>query len=205
MASTINVPPDGSHVEHRQIIQIAQQAKEDIDAILVNLTTAQGQVQIPINTWCTATGSPLPVFSTDPGLSLVDSEAFGLRINDDDTEVFCTSVVMPQDLDDTADIVFHAMGFRVGSSDVTTTLTMGAFFQTVGAAHTADTDAATATGVFGAATTVVSEVTCTILAADVPPAPCVLTLTMTPDANLDADDLVILGTWIEYTKKVLTA
>jgi hypothetical protein len=212
MASSIVVPDSGEFVTHEDMREIARVASSEItalqvtsDAQAVSSLTTQGFLAIPITSWCKETGTPLTVFSTDPGFSLVDSEAFGIRINDDDTEVFVTSVVMPPDMDDTADVVFHAMGFRVGSSDVTTTLTMGAFFQTVGAAHTADSDAATATSAFAAATTVVSEVTCTILAADVPPAPAVLTLTMVPDANLDADDLVIIGTWIEYTKKLLTS
>ncbi len=212
MASTIVVPLYGEVVTDEDSRAIAAAASADITALqvtsaaqAVSSVSTQGFIPIPLNSWCTDTGTPLGVFGANPGFSLVDSEAFGIRINDDDTEVFVTSVVMPPDLDDAADVVFHVMGFRVGSSDVTTVLTMGAFFQTVGAAHTADSDAATATGAFAAATTVVSELTCAIAATDVPPAPAVLTLTMIPDAALDADDLVIIGTWLEYTKKLLTS
>jgi hypothetical protein len=49
------------------------------------------------------------------------------------------------------------------------------------------------------------EKTLTIAAADVPAAPCVLTLVMHPtDGQLGTDDFVMLHPWLEVTRKCLT-
>lgn len=183
-------------------------AEVDIDALEADALTAQAQISIPITSWRVSTGAAIPAFSDGvaDGFALVDSEALGLRINDDSTTIFTTSVAMPQDLDDTADVVVHLLGFRVGAADTNACVTIGAFFQTVGAAHTADTNCGGDSSTFGAATTVVSEETLTIAAADVPAAPCNLTLTMVvKNTTLADDDLVIVSTWLEYTRKLLTA
>jgi hypothetical protein len=185
-------------------------AQADIDELQADALTAQAFIPIPITSWTEVTGAPVAVFAdgTVNGLSLVDSEALGYRFNPvgQDTSELVTSVPLPPDLDDAADIVLHVLCFRIGASDVTTVLAGKAFFQTVGAAHTADSDAITIdSAAIDAATTVVEEVTLTIDAADVPAAPANLTLTLAPSAALDADDLVICGTWIEYTRALLTA
>jgi hypothetical protein len=184
-------------------------AQTDIDALQADALTAQAFIPIPIFTWLDG-GAPMAAFvdGSVNGTQLTDSEAAGFRFNPvgQDTSVLSTSVPLPADLDDAADIVLHVMCFRVGSSDTTTVLAGNAFFQTVGAAHTADADAITVdSAAIDAATTVVEEVTLTIAAADVPAAPCTLTLTLAPSAALDADDLVIVGTWLEYTRALLTA
>src|SRR5690606_3820156 len=109
------------------------------------------------------------------------------------------------DLDDSADVIVHILGYRVGAADTTAALTVGAFFRTVGAAFSADSTAGGNMTAFEAATTVVSEETLTILAADVPASPSSLLLTLVPTAALDADDLVVLEVWIEYTRKLLAS
>jgi hypothetical protein len=183
-------------------------AEVAIDALEANAVTAQAQVQIPITSWRLATGAAIPAFSNGvaDGFELTDSEALGLRINDDSTTSFATSVAMPQDLDDAAAVVVHLLGFRVGAADTSACVTIGAFFQTVAAAHTADTNCGGDSTTFAAATTVVSEKIVTLALADVPAAPCNLTLTMVvKNTTLADDDLVILSTWLEYTRKVLAA
>ena len=110
----------------------------------------------------------------------------------------------PNDLDDSADVIFHCLGFKIGSAD-TPALTIGAFFQVVDSAHTADADAGGDTTTFAGATTIVTEETLTIDSGDVPAAPSSLTLTMVANADLDGDDLVIIRTWLEYTRKALTS
>ena len=184
-------------------------AQADIDALQADALTAQAQISIPIASWRASTGAAVAAFADGSvdGFELTDSEALGVRWNPaGGTRItLVTSVAMPQDLDDAAAVVFHALAFRVGSADTTTVLTLGAFFQTVGAAHTADADCGGNTGALDAATTVVGEYTRTLAAGDVPAAPCNLTLTLAPSAALDADDCILLATWLEYTRKLLTA
>jgi hypothetical protein len=191
------------------------QAQIDIDAVEARLDdletdalSVQHMIPIPLSSWRVASdGSAIPGFTdtTTDGYSLVNSEALGIRINDDTLAAWATSVVLPPDLDDAEDITFHVLGFRVGAADTTVVMTVGAFFQTVGAAHNASSDAGGNTTAFDAATNVVSEETLTILAAAVPAAPAVMTLTMVPSVALDDDDLVVLGTWIECTRKLRTS
>jgi len=179
-------------------------AEADIDDLQTDC--ARGELYIPI-TSCTNAGAPLVAFSdgTTDGLELVDSEVVGYRWNPSGSGVLAVTVPLPQDLDDAEDVVVHLAGFRIGAADTTTVLAVGAFFHTMGAAHTADANCGGNTTAWDAATTVMAEKTVTIAAADVPAAPCLLTLTIEPSAALDADDFVLSGLWLEYTRKLLTA
>ncbi len=150
-----------------------------------------------------ANGGPIIAFGdgTADGFQLTDSEALSLRINDDSTTAFAVTVPLI-DHDDTQDLVLHVTGFRVGAADVAdVALTVGAFFHTIGAAHTADANAGGETTSFIAATTIVSEETLTLAAADIPAGPCTLTLTFVVTSELDADDLCLLGMWLTGAKK----
>jgi hypothetical protein len=150
-----------------------------------------------------ANGGPIIAFGdgTADGFQLTDSEALSLRINDDSTTAFACTIPLV-DHDDSQDLVLHVTGFRVGSADVAdVALTVGAFFHTIGAAHTADANAGGETTAFTAATTIVSEETLTIAAADIPAGPCTLTLTFVVTSELDADDLCLLGMWLTGAKK----
>lgn len=166
-------------------------------------STAAGMIPVPLGALRLSTGAAVAAFSDGvaDGFQLTDSEALSLRINNASTTTFAITVPMPSDLDDAQDISVHFLGFRVGSADTTAAITVGAFFHTVGAADSADADAGGASSAFAAATTIVSESTLTIDAADVPAAPCDLTLTFTVTAALDADDLCITSAWIEYQAK----
>jgi hypothetical protein len=182
-------------------------AEADIDDLQTDC--ARGELYIPI-TACTNAGAPLVEFSdgeTD-GLELVDSEMVAFRWNPGGTveqrAVLAVTVPLPQDLDAAADVVVHLAGARIGAADTTTVLAVGAFFQTMGAAYTAAANCGGNTTAWDAATTVMAEKTVTIAAADVPAAPCLLTLTIEPSAALDADDFVLCGLWLEYTR-ALTA
>lgn len=169
-------------------------------------TAAASSLLIPIpltELRLAANGGPIIAFGdgTADGFQLTDSEALSLRINDDSTTAFACTIPLV-DHDDTQDLVLHVTGFRVGSADtVDVALTVGAFFHTIGAAHTADANAGGETTSFVAATTIVSEETLTIAAADVPAGPCTLTLTLQVTSELDADDLCLLGMWLTGAKK----
>lgn len=166
-------------------------------------TSLQGVIAIPVSDVRLATGAVLPAFSDDSadGLALVNSEAFGIRFNNGVFDDMATSVALPDDVDSTMDMTLHVLGFRIGGADPTAVLTFEAFFQEVGSAHTADSDAGGDTTPFDGATTIVTVETLTLAAADIPDSPSGLTLTIVAEAALDADDLVVVGMWLEYTRK----
>jgi hypothetical protein len=142
-------------------------------------------------------------------IAFVDGSVDGIVVNEGvmhrwnvaSTNARWATFMLPPDLDDARDIVVHALCSREGSADTTAALTVGAFFQTVAAAYTADADAGGASSAVSAATTVVQEVTRTIAAADVPAGPCVLNLSLVPTAALDADDLNLHALWVTFTRK----
>ncbi len=159
--------------------------------------------EIPLGALRLSTGAAIPAFSNGvaDGFQLTDSEALGLRINDDSTTTFTWSGIL-YGHDDAQDLVLHLVGFRVGTVDMATALiTVGAFFQGLGDADSADADAGGASSAFGAATTILSEATRTLAAADVPAGPCNVTLTFTVGAGMTTDDLVILGMYLTGARK----
>ena len=147
-----------------------------------------------------STGAAIPAFAAGSadGFELTNSEALGLRINDDSTTIFTTTVTLVDN--DGGDLVLHLQGFRVGAADPTATITVGAFFHVAGEAHTADANAGGSSTAFDGATTIITEETLTIAAADVPAGPCTLTITLVASAALDDDALVLLGLWLEGAK-----
>lgn len=179
-----------------------------------NARTNQAILPIQLASFTDADGDPLAKFSagtsTVPGFTLANSKAFGIRWNDSATpDEILTSVVMPQDLDDTADVVLHVMASKTGATvGDAVTFTCTAFFQIVGALHDADANCGgVSSAMTGNATAKTSqEVTLTIAAADVPAAPCVLTLTIQPtDGTLGTDDVIVSGVWLEYKSKIMTS
>lgn len=128
------------------------------------------------------------------------AEGFGWRFNPASTAAIVLNHPIPPDLDPAEDVVVHVSGYRVGSSDTTAAVTVGAFFRVAGAAFNADSTAGGATTAFDGATTVVTDETVTLAAANVEAGPGDLLLTLAPTAALDADDLVITAVYATYTK-----
>lgn len=187
--------------------QLAEDVSAAVDALEVDALSAQKMVHVPLgNFFVYSTGAAIIPFN-DGVADGIDptAESIGYKFNVASTAKIAASVPLPNDLDDAAAVVVHVLGFRVGASDVTAALTVGAFFRVPGAAFSADADAGGDTDAFAAATTVVSEVTRSIAAGDVPAAPASLLLTLVPTAALDADDLVVTEVWLEYTGKLLTS
>lgn len=201
----------GPHVAGQIVIAAAEAsqldtAQADIDDLQADVSA--GEILIPLNAFrLLATGAALGQFSAgvSDGLEVADSEALCYRWNDDSTAAIVTQVSLPSDLDGAADVVVHLMGARVGSADATAAIDVGAFFLVPGAAHTADSDAGGDSSAFDGATTVLTEETRTIAAADVPDGPAVLTLTLVPTAALDDDDLRLFGVRITFGKTIASA
>lgn len=182
-------------------------AQGDIDDLQADALTAQYVIPVPLGNFrIYASGEALVPFvaDTDDGIDPT-AESIGYRFNDDSTAKIAASVILPNDLDDAAAVVVHVLGYRVGATDATAALTVGAFFRVAGAAFNADADAGGDTTAFDGATTVVTEETLSIAAGDVPPSPSSLLLTLVPSAALDDDDLVVLEVWLEVTRKLLTS
>jgi len=204
----------GPHIAGQIVIAASEAsqldtAQTEIQAIEDHLLTAQYHIPTaPVSGWA-ADGGPMVAWvdGSVNGLELTGSELQGYRFGPvgEDTSVISTTVALPADLDTAEDLVVHLMGARVGAADTTMVLAVGAFFQTAAAAYDADADAGGNTAAIAEATTLMTEKTVTIAAADVPATPCLLTLTIAPDAALDADDYVLGAVWLEGTRKLLTS
>ena len=192
----------------------ADDVDEALDELYQHTKSVQKQVNIPLTSALdVATGALLAVFaggaSTTPGTQLTDSKSAAVRWNNDAAPgAIAVNVAMPQDLDDTADVVFHALVSKTGATlGDATSLTVGAFEHTVGALHDADVDfgGATSAVVGNAAAKTVTEVTLTLALANVNPTPSSLCLTIKPTAGLlGTDDFILHSAWLEYKGKLLT-
>jgi hypothetical protein len=186
-----------------------------LQEVYQHIKSAQAQVSIPIaSALLTATGAPLAAFadgaSATPGLEFSNSKVPSVRWNNHATPgAIGVTVPMPQDLDDTAAVVFHALVSKSGATvGDATKLTVAAYEVAVDALHDADTNFGGDTGaVTGNATAkTVIELTLTLAASDIGPAPTALALTIKPkDGTLGTDDFFLHAAWLEYTRKVLTA
>ena len=165
---------------------------------------ARGFLPIPLSAFVlAANGAPTVVYA-DGTDGTAYTEGLHYRFNDGTTAAIGTTVPLPQDLDATEDVEIHFLASRVGSENVDTVLTVSAFFQTVGAAYNADAECGGNTEALAADTTVVQELSVAIDAANVPAAPCALSFSVVPDAELANDDLLIHACWLEYTKALTT-
>jgi hypothetical protein len=207
-ASNIAISDAGSFTASTDVESALAEIYQDIKSI-------QKQVNIPLTSSIdVATGALLAVFangaSTTPGTQLTDSKTACVRWNNDAAPgAIAVTVPMPQDLDDTALVTFHALVSKTGATvGDATKLTVGAFEQTAGALHDADTDfGGDTSAVVGNATAkTVTEVTLTLAAADVHATPSAMTFTIKPKAGtLGTDDLCLHAAWLEYKGKALTS
>jgi len=181
--------------------------------VYTDLLSAQAIINLPLGGFTEADGTVLADFAdatgTTPGWNAGD-ESFGIRWNNHaNPDPISTSVVIPPDLDATADVVLHVLAAKVGATvgDAVTWL-VEAFNNADAAVYDADADfGGTSSAMTGDATTkTCQEETLTLAAADVAASPCVMTLTIQPtDGTLGTDDVIILGAWLEYTRKLRTS
>ncbi|MCK5601379.1 hypothetical protein KAR91_05915 [Candidatus Pacearchaeota archaeon] len=178
-----------------------------------NIQTAQAIINLPLGGFTEQDGTVLADFadgdSTTPGVNAGD-ESFGIRWNNHaNPDPISTSVPIPPDLDASADVVLHVLAAKVGATvgDAVTWL-VEAFNNADAALYDADADfGGTSSAMTGDATSkTCQEETLTLASANVAGSPCVLALTIQPtDGTLDTDDVIILGAWLEYTRKTLTS
>lgn len=183
--------------------------------IYQHIATAQAIINLPLGSWTEGDGTALAIFADGdtetPGYKTGD-EGFGIRWNNKGTlGPITTSVPIPPDLDDSADVIVHFLAAKTGETDNagnTPTWLVLAYNAVADALWDADDDfGGTSSAMLPAATArTLQEETLTLAAANIAAAPCVMTLIIQPtDGTLDTDDLVLVGIWLEYTRKILTA
>lgn len=177
-----------------------------VAALLASAESATARAYVPLNAFrLSADGAAIPAWGdgTAFGFSIVNSEIMGLRWNPSQATSIAATVPLPADLDGTADVTLAFTGFRIGASDTAMVLAVGAFMVAAGEAHNADADAGGNSTAFDGATNVLTTETLALAAANVPEPPALLTLTIAPSAALDADDFVLTGVELVYTRKLL--
>jgi len=205
-AATVSIADAGTFTDETTVEAGTQE-------IYQHIASAQAFLNLPLGGWTEQDGTVLADFSngdsTTPGWNAGD-ESFGIRWNNHaNPDPITTSVPIPPDLDASADVVLHILAAKVGATvgDAVTWL-VEAFNNADTALYDADTDfGGTSSAMTGdAATKTCQEETLTLASANVAGSPCVLTLTVQPtDGKLGTDDVIILGVWLEYTRKILTA
>jgi len=205
-AATIDIADAGSLITGTTVEAALQELAQHIQS-------AQAFLNLPLGAWTEQDGTALADFadgaSTTPGWSAGD-EGFGIRWNNHaNPDPISTSVPIPPDLDASADVIVHIMAAKIGATvgDAVVWL-IEAFNNADGALYDADADfggeSSAMTG--DAATKTCQEETLTLAAADVAASPCVLALTLQPKGGtLGTDDVILLGVWLEYTRKTLTS
>lgn len=173
-------------------------------------SAAMKSIEVPIYPSILAAGTPMAAFAdnaaSQPGITLNDSEAMGIRWNNAATQVAVwTRFMMPRDIDTskTAKLVLHAAKSGATLADATT-FTITAFNNATGALHDADADYGGATSAMtgDSAAKTVQEVTLTLAAADLGVAGDHVSLSFKPtNATLGTDDVTLYSIELQYTRK----
>lgn len=204
-ASAVSVADAGGFTAQTEVEAALQE-------IYQHLKSAKGTINIPMPV-ITDAGVALAAFadgaSTTPGFC-VTAKGLGIRWNNHATPgAVGTKVIIPPDMDVTANAVLHILAAKVGANvGDATKFTVIAYNNVKAAAYDADSDFGGDTSAMtGDATTKhVQEVTLALALANLAAYPAALELTIKPkDGTLGTDDVILLAAWIEYKKKLLTA
>jgi len=186
-----------------------------LNQAITTLTTSYGYVPIPMTLWRETPSNNIPATAAIGGTLTSDSNpslAFAngdtnssLRINwpANGVDPISVQVVIPADIDATQPIYFKAVGLMSGTSN-TPVLSLDTYFtELTGGGMTKIEDD---TSAFSDA---VGVVTATIAAADFSSlvtnaTPLMVTIEATPGAHA-TDTLTLYATYLQYTRKLLTA
>jgi hypothetical protein len=181
----------------------------------LNQNNLTGDVSVPFTAAILAAGTPMAAFadnaSSNPGVTLVDSKAMGIRWNNNasQTAVF-TRFDFPLDMDTST---APTLKFRVSKSGATVgdavKMTVAIFNNVVGALHDADTDYGGDTDAIAAPSATaktISELTLTLATTDIPAGGTSATMSFKPkDGTLGTDDCILHSARLVYKRKPLTA
>jgi hypothetical protein len=209
--NTASVTPSGS------VLGICRGLLED-GRVLVEIGTSgallaagYGEVDIPLLGAILAAGTPMAAFadnaSSNPGVTLVDSEGVGIRWNNNASQTAVWSkFCIPYDCDVGAGATLVAIGSKTGATaGDAVTFTVTAFNQAVGALHDGDANFGSATtAMTGAATAkTVQQVTAAVAAGDLGAAGTPVSISFKPtDGTLGTDDVVLFALKFRYRRKV---
>lgn len=205
--------PDGQTLADAGSLVAATTIEDAIQELAQHQQSAQAFLNLPMGAWTEQSGTALADFadgaSTTPGWSAGD-EGFGIRWNNHaNPDPISASVPVPPDLDAAADVIVHYLAAKTGATvGDAVTWTTEIFFNVDAALYDADADAGGASSAMtGDATAkTCQEETLTIAATNVCGSPAVMTITVQPtDGKLGTDDVILLGVWLEYTRKTLTS
>jgi hypothetical protein len=204
-ASAISVADAGSFTAQTEVEAALQE-------IYQHLKSAKGIIPVPMPV-ITDAGVALAAFadgdSTTPGYC-VTAKGLGIRWNNHATPgAVGTKVMVPPDMDVTANAVLHILAAKTGATEADAVkFTVVAYNNVKDAAYDADADFGGDTSAMVGDDTAkhVQEVTLTLALANLAAYPAAIELTIKPKAGtLGADDVIMLLAWIEYKKKLLTA
>ena len=204
-ASAISIADAGAHTEQTE-------AEAALQEIYQSLLTAKGIINIPMPV-ITNAGVALAAFANAddplPGFC-VTAEGLGIRWNNHGTPTpVGTKVIIPPDADITANMTLHILAAKTGATGADATkFAIEAFNNVVDALYDADADFGGDTDAMtGDATAkTVQHVTLTLALANLTAYPAAMELTLQPkDGTLGTDDVIMLASWIEYQKKLLTS
>lgn len=175
-----------------------------------SVANTSAKKEIPISAAILADGTPMAAFAdnaaSQPGVTLANSKAMGLRWNNAATQVAVwLRVNLPADIDvsSAASLEIYASKTGATSGDATT-FTVTAFNNANGALHDADTDFGGASSAMtGTATAkTVQKVTLALAAADLGVAGEPVSLSIKPtNGTLGTDDVIVHGINLVYKRK----
>jgi len=204
-ASALSIADAGAFTAQTEVEAALQE-------IYQSLLTAKGIIPIPMP-MITDAGVALAAFANAsdplPGFC-VTAEGLGIRWNNHATPTAVgVKVMVPPDADVTANMTLHILAAKVGATDADDTkFTIVAYNNVVAALYDADADFGGDTDamVGVSATKTVQHVTLTLALANLAAYPAAMELTLQPkDGTLGTDDVIMLASWIEYQRKLLTA
>jgi hypothetical protein len=197
------------------LVYISPVEASSVTDLLVDARTTEAKKEIPISAAILAAGTPMAAWADNagasaPGITLANSEAMGLRWNNFATQTAVwLRFNMPDDIDITEDATIAVYCSKVGATvGDATTFTITIFNNALGAAHDADaTYGGASSAITGdAATKTVQLSTLTLLAANLGVAGEPVSMSIQPtNGLLGADDMIIHGINLVYTRKLFTA
>lgn len=178
-----------------------------VEAALQSLLRDTQVIDVPLSAFFDADGDPLVKFadnaSPNPGINLANSEALGLRWNNNATQnqPVLASVLVPTGAAGSV-MTLHVLASKTGATvGDATTFTVTAFENSTGALHDAGSDIGGVTSAMtGDATAkTVQHVTLALNNME-GTAPAALTFTITPTSGtLGTDDVVVERVWFSYS------
>ncbi len=195
-AATISIADSGAFTSETDVEAALAEIYQD-------LLSVQSFMGVPLGAITQEDGTALLKQATTVAgfKQLSDKETtINIPVNCSAGESLGFSVPVPQDLDDSADVIVHALVGKDADNDVLT-LDSEVYPSAAGDVGNADIQDTAAQTI----TQAVSELTFTCGADGVLAAPGTLSVVLALGGTNDGDAVNLYGVWIEYTRKILTS